>query len=305
MEKEITLDAEVKNRVILWFLPYTPEEVLIMGEDVNGETLNLTLTHAFDYEEIGRNRWRMHIDIGFDLKPIAKIKTRLTYEIKCKKSLLFHPASIDLTNKMALELAQDAFIDSCKEEQIEVPILGIENIEEYAKGLSKGMIELAQYRFKDDEINPKGNVGLITISPGTHTMLLVQGTFFILDEVLHSNKVFDLEHNQEVFHEVIPEPIYYTLKLNCMALEEGTIKLKFRENIFFQICIDCTLQLLLHDHFEKLLPIMMEGGFDEASQKEYISFANKYLTDLRESYQKSGATITNLQTRYDWNSMLK
>ncbi len=206
---------------------------------------------------------------------------------------------------MALELAQKGFIEYCETHQIEQPLEEIQDWTECAKSIRDGMIERSQSRFRDDELNPKGKVGLLTLTPGKLTLLLVNGTFMILDEVLHSNKAFDLAHNQEVFHDIIPESVYYTTKLNCMALEKGTIKLKFVHNIFFQICIDCALQLILDNHFEKLIPVMNERGFNEEKQQKYINYGNKFLNDLRESYKKSGATIENLQTRYDWNSMLK
>ena len=160
-------------------------------------------------------------------------------------------------------------------------------------------------RKMDDIKNKKLNVEALTLTQGKLTYLSVMACFMIMDEILFLNKAFNRKHNLEVFSDAMPETFYYTLKLRCLKIETKKIKLTLKDTIWFCICLDCALQMLIDDHADKLMPSLLKNGLTAEKQKAFISFADGMLRDMREKWKADGARITNLEKRYDWNALIK
>jgi hypothetical protein len=304
MTEPFKVEARVVRQVYLWFLPYEPTDPEVIAADYDSEDLKVSLGHSFDYERLAKEEWRLHLDIDFNVVPLAKIKTRTIIEIKCPKERLFHADALTPLNKIALESAQRGFFEQCKAHGIDANFSKIANVDERAKDFAPHMIEQFHIRQRDAMTLPKWNEGGLTFTPGNKTLLTTQSTFIILDQVLHSNKLFDLKHNQEVFHAVVPEPVYYTIKMICMELLKGNIRLVFMHNVLFQICLDCAIQLMLDRHAGTLQPAIIHVGLTPEKQKLFVEYGSAMLRKFREELKKGGSRITNLEERRDWNSLI-
>jgi hypothetical protein len=253
---------------------------------------------------LSKDEWRLHIDIGFDVVPLAKIRARTSAEIKCPKDILLRAEALTPLNKIALESAQRGFFEQCEANGIETDFSKLIDVDKIAGSFAPHMIEQFHLRFKEATTFPKWNEGGMSITPGNKTLLITQCPFIILDQVLHNNKLFDLKHNQEVFHAIIPEPVYHTIKMICMELIHGNIKLVFIHNVLFQICLDCSIQLMLDSHADTLQPSIIDAGLTPEKQKLFVEYGSEFLRTYRNNLKKSGSRITNLEERRDWNSLI-
>jgi len=305
MTEPINVELKVFKQVGLWFLPYQPTDPEVLNTDYNDNKLNAALRHSFDYEKPGKDIWILHIDIEINVIPFAKIKVRTSFQVSCTREILFRPDILDSINKIAIQGAEKGFFELCKIHNIATNFPKILNQEEYLENIREGVINQYNYRIKNKPNIPKNNEGAIHLTTGKKTLLLTQGTFIILDNVLHVNKLFDLTNNQKVFHDIIPEPIYYTIKLICMELTEKKISLKFLHAVLFQICLDCALQLLLDRHAQTLQPAIIKAGLTTEVQKNFIEFGSSTLRQFRKDYKTCGAKIKDLEIKYDWNSLIK
>lgn len=302
MEDKIKVEAKIVKKIFLWFLPYSADDIEVMSH--NGPSkFKATMNHSFDYEQLAKEDWRIHIDICLDVLPIAKIKARTIADISCKEKHLFQLDLLTKLNTLAIETAQRGFVEQCKVHDISIDELKFQDTSEYVKRCTPGMIE----QFNLMQVNianlPKYKEGGLTVTYGKKTNLMLSATFLILDEVLHKNKLFNLKRNQEVFHKLIPEPLYYTIKLNCMELAKGEIKLSFRHYAFFLICLDCAIQLLLDRHANTLMPELVKRGFTNEKQETFIAYSSKFLGDIMDKNKKEGVVIVDLEKRYNWNSL--
>jgi len=305
MPEPLIVVANVVRQLTLWFLPYEPTDPEVITTDYNSEKLKLSLLHNYDYERLAKDEWRLHFDVELDVLPLARIKVRTVIEIVCPKERLFHTEGLTPLNKIALETAQKAFFDHCKSHGINTAITEIVDANKKAKDFAPYMIEQFHIRQKDALSFPKWNEGGLNFTPGNKTILAALGTFIILDQVLHLNKLFDLKHNQEVFHAVVPEPAYYTVKLKCAELIKGNIHLVFIHNVMFQICFDCAIQLLLDRHSDTLQPSIIKLGLTAEKQRIFVEYGSQFIRRRRDELKKSGSRILNLEQKRDWNSLIK
>ena len=305
MQEPINVEIRVTKQVFLWFVPYQASDPEILNKDNNEGTFNVVLNHNFDFEKPEKGKWLMHIDIELNVIPLAKIKARTSFQVSCSEEILISPESLDMMNKIAIQGAEKGFFEQCKVHNITTTLTKIANPEDFVNGIRDSMKNQYYIRKKSNSTLPKKDVGAVELTTGYNTLLLTQGTFIILDNVLHINKLFDLSNNQKVFHSVIPEPVYYTIKMTCSELSEKKINLVFLHIVYFQICLDCAIQLLLDKHAQTLQPAIIEAGLTPKVQKEFIEFGSGILRQFRKDYKTGGSKIENLEIRYDWNSLIK
>ena len=188
---------------------------------------------------------------------------------------------------------------------ISAPILKLDD--QVTTGITKNIINMySTYRRKDDIANDYliNNTG-ITWTSGSKTIVLLQGTFIILDAFLYEFPGFDYVHNLKEFEKIMPITKYLTLKFNCWQIENNTVKLSFLNMIFFVQCVDCALKLLLGDKINKLIPQVEKNGMDEEMRGMYITEGAKFVQGIYASLKNSGARVMNLETLYDWDALFR
>ena len=89
------------------------------------------------------------------------------------------------------------------------------------------------------------------------------------------------------------------------AANNEKVKLNLLESTHFILCMDCALNLLLGDHAPLLTEAIAANGMTKANEEIYIKEASEFMKGVRETLEKSQATITNLAERPDWNSLLR
>ena len=305
MQEPINVEVDVIKQVFLWFLPYQPTDPEALNSNNEVGKLNANVRHSFDIVNVDNNQWIIYIDIEINIIPLAKIKVRTTFNVKCPEELLFEAEVIDTINKNALQTAEKGFFQECKARNIKTNFTKTVNEEEFVSFLRDNMVYQFNDRKKHNSIISLKNKGAYSLTKGNGMLLITQGTFIILDNVLHANKLFNLVHNQQVFHNAVPEPMYYTIKFICMDLIEKKIDLSLLHAALFQICLECAIQLLLDRHAQTLQPAIIEVGLTPDKQKLFIEYGSSTLLQFRNDYKASGSKIENFEARYDWNSLIE
>ena len=304
MEPITKIECELYSSVWLWFIPYAADSAmtLITGDTAGNQKFSFNFN--YDYEKPGFNQWKIHIDAGFDVKPVAKICVRSSFKARCTELNIFKTESLNELIKYAFKECLKGFNEQCK-------VHGLQH--DWKPEIKESMITsfaetaIEQYfnsRKQGDASNSKLQTAGLKLTPGSLTNLAVKCTFMIMDEILFLNAAFDTKRNREIFNEIIPVPYYYTLKMNCLEIDKENVQLTWLHTIFYFLCMECALQMLIGDHYETLKPAVETRGLDSTNATSFISFGTKLLADLQEHLKSSGATISNLEKKYDWNNLI-
>jgi len=218
---------------------------------------------------------------------------------------LFTHETLDVLYQNAVQYAVNGFNDRYKKIDKDFEDMDIQIFAGYIPEFSKKTISRSLARKDEDAMFLSTEVNVIKLPSNDYYKFLLTATFFIMDEVLYLNKSFDVKHNQEVFHAVIPPQLYYTIRFKCVKILEEDVKLVMSHNIAFHICLDFAIQMLLDKHSDTLMQVETNRGLTTEYQKRFIKFGNEFLELSRKKNKELEIEYVNLEKRYDWNAMIK
>jgi hypothetical protein len=299
-EETYDIKSTLYESMVLWFYPYSDTE-MEMFEDDDSDEVQVGMIPDFDYEISAPDVWLVHIDFEIDFPEVARIRVRSNFEVCCIFEHLFTHDCLDLLHEQALELTIAAFNDHCTKPADEFEPLDKALYSEFLPEFSEQVIKKCLLNKENDLTFLSPNINVFTLTKSDIIRFLITGTFAIMDEILYRNEAFDLKHNRAVFHEVFPSSLYYTTRFKCLEISKGDVDLVMSQNVVFQTCMDCALQMLVGNHFETLLSSAGMRVFSEEVQSRFLKFGTSFLEGTRRELQKNGVEITNLNERYDWN----
>ncbi len=295
------IKAQLFRSTYLWFEPNNePKE--------NGAAANISISNNFDYEKLPDGTMRIYLDVSFKYLR-ASILVRSGFQFKNKSILWDNVFVADVINPMvnlAIQKCYQRFTEQCMENHIESPV-SFEADEKTIQSITNGIIkQYFTYRKSDDKANEYliENIGL-EFNPGTDSEITIKGTFLIIDEILYHNSKFDKENNQKVFGNIYPLPRYFTIKLNCLEIEEHPVKLSFFDSIMFYQYIDCALQMLLGNKSAILIPAIEALGMNKEIQDSFLKNGTALFKQLNDMLENSNSRITNIENRMNWNSLIR
>jgi len=303
------IEGNVVQKNFLWFEAFHPDHPEVINENYDPDNPTLLFISSFDYEKRPADKWRIYIDIGIKLMPIAKIKVRLAFEFKSKGISWDDIFEIEVIRNMVDLTMQQCIItfkENCKESAIELPF-EIPYSEEVVLQISNTLI--AQYfdiRMPQDIANAYllSKTGL-ECKPEIDSVILLKCTFMVLDELFYNSKQFDRKHNLEVFSDYVPEPKYFTIKMNCGEIDEHRVKLNYLDTILFYICVDCALQMLLGDKSDLLIAALEKNGFTDEIRKAFLKHGTAFFEQYQTKVRMPGVRIVNLEEMHDWNLLFR
>lgn len=293
----------------LWFIPKPPthpDSIIAGYTDLLGD-MQATLSFNFDYEYSHTDNWKMHLDFSLQILPLAAIKQRSSFSFSGKDSVLFAPQVFEVMVEETINNCVKAFKEQCAVHNIEFDG-DVTSTPEMVKGLSDNAREQYEAGAKPhrDKENPMYDQGMY-FTPGGNTLLVMKGTFMIMDELLFLNPLFNHKHNLEKVQAIggIFEAHYETIKANCLELENGPIQLNWMHTVFFFVCLDIALQMVLSDHVDTLASSFIAKNFIDIRQQEFITFGNQIYEHLTAGLIRDGAHITNLEERHNWAEIIQ
>ncbi len=297
------INSNLYESLVLWFNPYNEEEKSLLTDDEYD--IKVGVFPYFDYEIATTGQWLVHIDIDIDFVTKAKTRVRTSYEVSCSFEQLFTHDVLNLFYEKAIELSIAGFNDRYQKLDAAYEPLNAEVFSEHIPRFADDTIKQFITRKENDTFFLSKEINLIKIPKNDFFRFIITATFVIMDEVLYNNKSFNLQHNQEVFHAVIPSAHYYTIRFNCLDILEEDVTLVMSHNIAFHIFVDFAIQMLLDRHLDTLMPGFLARGFNTEQQQKFIKFATQFLDESRKHQKEMEIEFGNLDERYDWNAMIK
>lgn len=266
------------------------------------------ITYSFDYETLFDNTKRVYIDINLKFQHAA-ILFRSGIEFDGSNhtwdNVFTHDFLLPIT-KISIESCYQCFFEECEEAKNPYKY-GLEINEDLPEIIIATIIEkYTWYRSKDDQKNADllSIIGIDCVS-GTDTIIVINTTFCILDQILFHHPAFDKQHNKEAFSDSVPIPRYLTLKFKCLLIEYDDVQLNVFDMIMFCQTLDCALQMLVGNKSDVIIKAIAGKGITNELQQEYITLGTELFAQLKESLQTTNTRLVNLENFVDWNSLLR
>lgn len=302
-------DWQVIRKSFLWFEILDELHPLVTDSETDSQEDTYTISNNFDYEKLPGNVYRIYIDLGLKVEHYAAILTRTSFEYRTDTlgwDNFFTGPVLQPLVKTALETCLSSFSAQCKANNIDRE-WEITDAEAKVKNITWQFIGLYIHDRRPYDIGNRKimeEIGLkLTTGPNTRDGIVM--TFMIIDEVLYYNPQFHRLQNRINFGEVIPEPLYFTLKMKCLEIKDKEVQLSVFHSIFFLMCLDCALQLMLGDHEAELISKLRQRGFNEANRQLFISEGSKWFSLLKEEFLKINFNISDAELKKDWNRLIQ
>jgi hypothetical protein len=262
-------------------------------------------TFSFDSDFEQKPHYLFHLDAGMTVHRKASLITRSTFAIDYDGPFenLFVPTATVPMVKAAYEVCLNEMKNQCAAQKIPYEVK-VELGDEFYQSFSRQMIDYYVNTRKDEDLHNSKlrDDEFLSFSPGNKIMLLVNGTYIITDEVLFLNPLFNRKHNVLNF---LPAAQYHTVKLKCREAVTKEVKLNGYDSTFFLLCVDLALQMLIGDFADVLMPALVRHGLHAEAQKQYIEYANGFISSVNAKLKENGARIDVLAERKDWNSIIQ
>lgn len=303
-------EIQLTNVVYMWTEIYSERNPdfeavspLFSNDDEEGG-MHILLTNNFDYDDFTDNEWHFYHYLGIRMPRLARITLRLDYLIVGEIyswEVLFEKHNITQIVSHSVDRTVKAFKEFCSTNGLDLSpdfALRPEEIDDMEKTLSEGMTEAYHTHRKDhDRINYEAQHTVSLQCPqSTKINVTLNLAFLVMDEVLFDNTAFKRNHNRDVFFEQVPECRYYTLKMKCMKINRQQVDLTILDTKLFLIVLDCSLQILLGDKVDFLIPVLDGRGAVEKVRDIFFKSA----TELFNLFK--GQTLAPVPT--DWNALI-
>ena len=277
------------------------------GQDDNKIT-NFKLN--FDYETIittQKSYLYFYIEIEAD---IATLQTRSVFEYEKKNDSSEHIFDMEYilpSLSLAFKEAREVMIQKCghyAEREGFLPEMSADRLEAMAKVI---VSEYNDLRKEEDMLNALALNTLLLDCTFDHPYAMVFETAcIILDNVLYINPDMNKEHNREVFFSRVPFQKYVNLKHKCYAIGTENISLSLFESVFFFICLDCALQVLMGDKSEEIIrSIEVSDEFGAEYRNLFIKYGSDMLVQMKNAVREGGFILPDLEQDYNWISRIK
>lgn len=267
-------------------------------------SIEAVLSSNFDYEMLFDGTKRVYFDAGIRMNCV---------EILYRFAVEFNGTNMEWTDVFSAEFLEplvdetmqnccQGYYDYCDKNNISCDYLDIapSQIESFTHNIINQYLE---YRSQGDLENAYliNNVGL-EFESGTDTILLINCSFAILDQILFENKAFDNARNRNTLSDHIPLPRYLTIRNNCLLIEVDDVSLNFLDTIYLMLLFDAALQMLVGDKSDILKAALETKGYNNKKVRLYLKTATKQFAELHKMLDNSGARVSNLENLPDWNS---
>ena len=306
---KITIQWVAKERTLLWFEKYDPLYPEEIHPDTDPKKVKLCHTINYDYEMLPEKKPRIYFDMGLRVFTVAAISVRTQIESECNQydwNFYFQKAVIEPVIRIALRNCVEEFRKQCVAHNIKINT-SLKPEPELVRNMINAVYQnYHELRINDDIVNKKiiESPGLILQPDRIKTIIPIDITFMILNDVFYNNKKFNRKKNLENFTKVVPEPIYHTVRMKAMKIVSEEVNLSMYHTSYFLICLDCALQLILGEAEQELLTSLHSKGLTIENRDIFIKEGSYILNYFHEALRKKNSRVSNLENRYDWNRLI-
>lgn len=303
MEENTEITFEMYQSFLLWFNPATEAQRIL--QDGDPDTRQVNCVTEYDYAKVSPGHWRVFLDLRFEVETIAYMGLRCGFEALAPEENVFSTEAFEVMLEATLEIGLETFETQRKAHNLEPVSLQMEDFAEYQKNIATDFAHsYFEYRQADDHRNENLMGEGVRFTAGSHTSLILHGTFMIVDQVLFLNPNFNHSHNQNVFTGIIPLVRYNTLKLKTINIASEEVAFSWLQVVYFLLAMDAALQLMVGDHLDAMTDQLEALGLTEPTRVEYLKQASNMLAEIKEDMRQADMQIVNLEQVYDWNSLI-
>ena len=293
----------------IWFEVYYPNHPEVIKSDYDGINPMMDFCGNFDYESLPADFRHVYIDIEMKMMPMGGIMVRSDFEFESKEFScddIFTVGFIHPMVRLSILESITAFEEQCEAFRINLPYK-IPLSEEVASSICEEIVDhYIDYRKPHDIVNDylMSSAGL-ECRQSNATIVIIKGTFLIIDQLIYTNPQFDRKHNLKALINFVPEQKYITIRMNCMEIVKHPVKLSLYDSILFYTCVDCALQILLSDKSDLLIPTLEANGMTKPVRDAFFRYGTEFFNHLRKTALNADESITNLDEKQDWNKLLR
>jgi len=294
---------------ILYFEAFYPNHPELIINNYDPENPGIFVTGGFDNTLLEDGLRHIYIDIELTMLPFGAILVRSEFEFEPNGELwddLFTMKFIHPMVDLAFRETTFTFNEQYELEQKKKPD-EILVYDEIISVISKDIVNQYNNSRKPHDLENadlKKAFGLECLQ-STATFITIQGTFMIIDELIYNNPLFNRKHNRAALGRFIHESKYNTLKMKCLEITEHPVNLSFYDAIFFYICVDCALQMLVDDKGDLMSDSLEANGMVQKVRAVFIRHGIELCDKLHESLSRTNSTISNLEVERDWNNLFE
>lgn len=305
--KNINITIVRKN--FLWFEVYHANHPEVINSEIEPDENAVMYTSNFDYEKLSLYTWRVYIDLGIKLMPKAGILVRLAFEFFAKGITWDHVFTLEMIKTMVIPTMEQTVIifkEQCEAVGIEIPY-EIPFSNEVATQISQGIID----KYHNDRKLMDVENAVLMNQPGLESesqydsQVLLKCPFMILDELFYNSTRLDKKHYLDIFADYIPEPKYFTIKMNCGEIDKRKVVLNLCDTILFYLCVDCALQMLVGDNADELMTALEPSGMNEKLRDDFLKVGTLFFEQYNTEILQPGVKIMNTEKKYDWNDIFR
>lgn len=298
-----------KERTLLWFEKYDPLYPEEIHPDTDPKKIKLCHSISYDYEMLPGNEPRIYFDMGLRVFTAAAISVRTQIESESNQydwNFYFQKPVIETWIRIAVRNCVEEFRKQCNAQSIRINT-NLKPEPELVRDIVNGVYQnYRDFRSKDDIANKKEieMPGLILQPDRIRTIIPIDITFMILQDVFFNNKKFNRKKNLENFNKAVPEYLYHTVRMKAMKIVSEEVNLSMYYTSYFLICLDCALQLILGEAEQEIITSLHSKGLTIENRDIFIQGGSYILDYFRESLRKKNSRVINLENRYDWNQLI-
>jgi len=305
------IELELLEVFFMWTEVYSPQNPdFEKTHDFNASDSDIAydsmqINNNFDYEISPNKEWHFYHYLGMRLPHLARVMVRMDYLITGEEpswSTLFDYNNIQAVVALSIDRTLEAFKEFCKLNNVDLsPQFKIEPdvLKEMEATLSQGMVDtyINHRRCHDIECFEAENTIALQCPQSDKIRITLLVSFMVIDEILFNNIGFKRIHNRDVFYEKVPECRYYTLKMKCLQISNHPVDLTSLDVQLFLVIVDCSIQMLLGDKSDFLLPALEKRGVTDEVRSLFFKSTTELFTIYRD-YPIAPAPT-------DWNSLIR
>jgi len=300
---------EIVKSNFLYFEAFYPGHPDLILNNYDPENPGIYVASAFDNIIMSDDSRHIYIDIDFTMLPFGAILVRSEFEFEPNgeqwdelftKEYVY--PMVDLAFKECVLAFNEQYELSQKKKPDEIQV-----IDEIVPVISNEIIKNYNTVRKPHDIENAGikkDFGLIC-KQSTGTIVTIQGTFLIIDELIYNNPLFNHSHNRRALSNYIHESKYNSLKTKCLEISDHPVILSYYESIFFYLCVDCAMQMLLGDKSDLLIDALEATGMNKEVRNFFFKSGTSLFDRLHESLSSTNSSIGNLEVDHKWNSIFQ
>lgn len=310
------MEIELYGNTVLWFDQYSatfPDLNVDVTDPKEDSGEYIKIASSYDFEILKDNECRFYFDLNLRYPNKASLSARYSFKFEEEEFDWDDFFTEGIIKEIIISCTPptfDCFIETCKEQGVELPP-DIERREEENEKLynllCNNIIKNYSHYRKPLEIanGPDANkISLVCPKSGI-IHITMNAVFITLDEILFNNQQFNLLQNRKAFFNVVPELRFYTLKEKCLEIAEHDVEISVVNMVAFLNCVDCAMQMLLGEKADYLIPVLEKYNITKEYQKDFFQSA----TSLFASYNKNEKSVDPnydfANHRIEWNSLIR